>query len=153
MYNHQNPQSMPKTFDKRLADYADSLNKLIEDHEELLIEYEEKRVIFNAQFKKTMQRKIRPVVHRLLDEAAEAGHWVEIHTYSTEKYLAYVHQCYTFNWKTGGRTTLCVVANYDYQKVFFVIEQGETALQQAIAMPALRPGALYSWLKSAILSM
>jgi hypothetical protein len=71
---------MPKIFDKRLADYAESLNKLIESHEELLNEYEENRAVFNARFKKVMHRKIRPVVHRLLDEASENGHWVEIHT-------------------------------------------------------------------------
>lgn len=144
---------MPKIFDKRLADYAESLNKLIEDHEDLLNEYEEKRIIFNASFKKIMQRKIKPVIHRLLDEASKNGHWVEIHTYSTEKYLAYVHQCYTFNWKVGGCTTLCVVANYDYQKIFFVVEKAGISIQQALPLDNMETKLLYSWIKKALSSI
>jgi hypothetical protein len=53
----------------------------------------------------------------------------------------------------GGCTILCIVANYDYQKVFFVVEQAGISIQQALAMRQVETEALYSWIKNALSSI
>ena len=139
---------MPKIFDSRLAPYADQLKQMIVGHEALQQEYEEKRLVFNAQFRRMMFRTIRPVIQDVLDRAAKGGHWIEIHTLMDERYLLYLHQCYSIHWRTGGRADLAVVANFDYQKIVFIVEQGDKSSQLDLSEDQFRAEALSGWFQS-----
>ena len=139
---------MAKVFDIRLAPYADQLTAIIGGHADLQQEYEDKRRIFNAQFRKIMFMQIRPVVQDLLDLAARKGHWVEIHTLMDERYRVHLHQCYSIHWRTGGKADLAVVGNYDYKKVFFIVEQDGQIHQLDLALEQIHQEALAAWFSS-----
>lgn len=143
------PLYMKKPMDERLAPYAEQLRQIVSTHTELAREIEESRAIFNADFKKVMQQRIRPAVQELLDTATAKGHWVDIHATCERRFLAFVHQCYTIHWTTGGTSILSVVANYDYRKVFFIVEHAQSTAQNAIPMEQIREDSLSQWLYSA----
>ena len=138
-------QFMARVFDIRLAAYAEQLNQIIGSHEALLEEYETNRAEFNCAFKKVMFHKIRPVMQYILDLVSDHGHWIEIHTLSDERWRAYVHQCYTIHWTSGKKTDIAVVANYDYRKVFFYVEQDGVVNQLDLSMHLIFPDALSEW--------
>jgi len=142
---------MARIFDARLADYADDLRNIIGTHEELLREYEEKRLIFNAQYKKVLQKKIKPVVHQLMETANNHGHWFDTDIRSDEQYRDYVHQTYTITWKCGGTCTLSIVAKHDYNKVFFIVsEYPDRTTQQGLELDMVDPEQISKWLMAAL---
>jgi hypothetical protein len=141
---------MLEILNKILPSNADESCLYVDNQLDMLDEADQNRVSFNAQFKKTMHQRIRPVIERLIEELADMGHWVDVHTLSNEKYLMYIHQCYTFSWKNGGRCELAIVANYDYKQVFIILEQyNGICCQQRFQPSDLDCYSLYKWLTTA----
>jgi hypothetical protein len=137
---------MAKVFDIRLAPYAEQLTAIIGGHAALQEEYEHNRRIFNAHFRKVLQNQIRPVIDGILDEAARKGHWVEVHTLMDERYRVYLHQCYSIYPKGGVRGDIAIVANYDYKKIFFIVEIGGKTTQMDLQMHRVTKDAVADWL-------
>lgn len=139
---------MAKVFDIRLAPYAEQLTAIIGGHAALQEEYEHNRRIFNCHFRKVLQNQIRPVIQGMLDEAARKGHWVEVHTLMDQRYLAYLHQCYSVFPKGGARADIAVVANYDYKKIFFIVEMAGKTTQMDLPMHQITKEVIAEWLMS-----
>lgn len=133
--------------DNRLSPFAEPLNPLL-SQEELAYQYKERRLVFNADFKRAMSAQIRPAIDALLQYASKKGHWVDINLLNDQRFISYVHQAYTITWTTGGYTTITVVGNYDYNKVYFLVEHPEITFQTAFQLSQLKTDTLMAWIKS-----
>ena len=87
--------------DKLLSPFAEQLSPLL-SQEELANHYKERRIVFNADFKRVMSAEIRPTIDALLQFASKKGHWVDIDLLSDQRFGSYVHQAYTITWTMGG---------------------------------------------------
>ncbi|TDX01814.1 hypothetical protein [Dinghuibacter silviterrae] len=137
---------MPREFDSRLAPYAEQLTAIIGGHAALQQEYEANRRIFNAHFRKVLATEIRPTMDEVMAEYTRRGYWVEIHSLIDRRYLAHVHQCYSINGTQAGKVDIAAVANYDYKKIFFILEMGEKTHQQQLTMTEVNRKAILDWL-------
>jgi hypothetical protein len=76
--------------DKRLTPFAEQLSPLL-SQEELANQYKERRLVFNADFKRAMSAEIRPAIDALLQFASKQGHWVDINLLNDQRFVSYVH--------------------------------------------------------------
>lgn len=137
---------MAKVFDIRLRPYADELKAIIGGHEALQQEFEEARRVFNTQFRKAMFMHIRPGIQDILDLAANRGHWVEIHALMDQRYLVHLHQCYSIHFRKDSRADIAVVGNFDYRKVFVIVEYAGKTHQLELQVEQINQQALTKWL-------
>jgi hypothetical protein len=137
---------MAKVFDIRLAPYADQLTAIIGGHAALQQEYEENRRIFNAHFRKVMAIELRPLMEDIMAMYARHGYWVEIHSLMDERYRVYVHQCYSIHATKSGKVDIAVVANYDYKKIFVILEMGGKTHQLDLTMTEANRKAVLDWI-------
>ena len=136
---------MARVFDIRLQPYADQLTAIIGGHSKLQQEFEAARRVFNTQFRKAMFMTIRPCVQELLDVAACRGHWVEIHALMDPRYVVHLHQCYSIYFLGGVKADIAVVANFDYKKVFVIVEQAGKTHQLALSVEEIHGELLTDW--------
>lgn len=139
---------MAKVFDIRLEPYADQLTAIIGGHTALQQEYEEDRRVFNAHFRKVMTTQISPHILDLLTMASRRGHMVEVHSLMDERYRVYVHQCYSIHGVAGGKADIAIVANYDYKKIFVILEMAEKTHQVDFSMHQVTGRGVLDWLFS-----
>ncbi len=132
--------------DKRLSPFAEQLSPLL-SQEEMAHQYKERRLVFNANFKRVMSAEIRPTIDALLQFAGKKGHWVDINLLHDQRFISYVHQAYTITWTMGGYTTITVVGNYDYDKVYFLVEHPEITFQTAFHLSQIKEDTLMAWIK------
>lgn len=132
--------------DKLLTPFAEQLSPLL-SQEELANQYKERRLVFNADFKRAMSAEIRPAIDALLQFASKQGHWVDINLLNDQRFVSYVHHAYTISWTRGGYTTITVVGNYDYDKVYFLVEHPEITFQMAYHLPQIKQDMLLAWIK------
>lgn len=137
---------MAKVFDIRLRPYEEELRAIIGGHEALQQELEEARRVFNTQFRKAMFMHIRPGIQDLLDLSARRGHWIEIHALMDPRYQVHLHQCYSIHFRRGTRADIAVVGNFDYRKVFVVVEYAGKTHQLDLEIGQIHQEPLVEWL-------
>ena len=111
------PEYPPIEFDERPADVLDATR------EELMREYEKKKVDFNDAFNSLLLTEIHPALHHFLDQVRGQGHHLELDAATHIKFEQFLHRSYSVRLRGHADPVVFTFAgNYDHRKIFVYTE-------------------------------